>query len=239
MGISDHRAAPGTRILAALGYGIRHPDSNSCPESGQVTRPREIGRPCPPPQSRPRRLRNRQTAASGTGEFAAKREEHRRPFRPGGPSSSARWPSQTGNVRVVKHHGVGGRHTRPAKRPVQPVPQLHRHQRVHPQVEEPDRGRRRLGQPQHSLHLLLEEREYQDYPRGPAERNGRASGTDVFGRSRQHPVALSNPVEDSKVFQEGRTVIRLPLRRPASPLTSPPRWCCPGDTSFSSALMPC
>ena len=62
---------------------------------------------------------------------------------------------QGGDVRIVEHQRVGCR-VGAGERAVQSIPQLHRHQRVHAQVEEADRRRRRRGQPQHGLHLALQ-----------------------------------------------------------------------------------
>ena len=71
------------------------------------------------------------------------------------------------------------RHVLPGQRPVQPVPQLDRHQRVHPQIEEPPVGRRRLGEPQHRPHLFADEFDRQAFPlRG---RRGAEPGSEITG----------------------------------------------------------
>ena len=63
---------------------------------------------------------------------------------------------ETGDVRVVKYHGVGD-HVLIGKCPVQAIPQLYRHQRIHPQIEKSHCGFRCCRQPQHCLYLLLQE----------------------------------------------------------------------------------
>ena len=65
-------------------------------------------------------------------------------------------PSQGFNIRIVEDHGVGG-DIFSSEGPVQAVSQLHRHQRVHTQVEETDRRGWSLGQTQNGLYLLLKE----------------------------------------------------------------------------------
>ena len=62
-----------------------------------------------------------------------------------------------GDVRVVEDDGVGG-DVLAREGAIEPVAQLDRHQRVHAEVEETDRDRRRGGQPQHGAYLALEER---------------------------------------------------------------------------------
>ena len=63
---------------------------------------------------------------------------------------------ERGHVRVVEHRRVG-HDVLTGQSAVHPVAQLDRHQRVHAEVEESDRGRRRGRQAQHSLQFPLNE----------------------------------------------------------------------------------
>ena len=59
------------------------------------------------------------------------------------------------DVRVVEN-GCIGDHVLAREGPVEPVPQLHRHERVHTQLKETDRRRRQRRQPHHRLQFLLQ-----------------------------------------------------------------------------------
>ena len=72
---------------------------------------------------------------------------------------------ERGRVGVVEHHRVGG-DVFAREGAVEAVPQLHRHQRVHAEIEEADRRRRRRGQPENRLQLALDEGEQQRLPLG-------------------------------------------------------------------------
>ena len=84
---------------------------------------------------------------------------------------------ECGDVRVVEHHGIRGR-VLPGERPIQPIPQFHRHQRVNPQLEEAHRGRGCRRQPQHRLHFLLQEGNEQIFAR--LRRCGPQLGKQIF-----------------------------------------------------------
>ena len=61
------------------------------------------------------------------------------------------------HVGVVENRRVGD-DILARKRAVEPIAQFHRHQRVHPQIEEADRQRRQGRQPHHRLQFFLQER---------------------------------------------------------------------------------
>ena len=118
-------------------------------------------------------------------------------------------PRERGDVRVVEHGGVGYR-VDVRERPVQPVPQLHRHQRIHPQVEESHRGRRSGRQPQDRPDLLLQERHEQLLARprgGPPQlrkqvpRRGLGAGIVLDGRGQQ--VVQKERTVFHRLFEHG------------------------------------
>ena len=140
------------------------------------------------------------------------RSRHRRGNRPGqGLRSGLRFDlaqlldqvsSQRGDVRIVEHHRVG-RGVVPREGPIQPVPQLDRHERVHAEVEEPDGRIRRRRQAEHGLHLPLQERNQE----AAALRHRRLPqpGQHVGRRGRAALVGLR--VRREEVFQEGGTFL--------------------------------
>ena len=109
---------------------------------------------------------------------------------------------ERGDVRIVENEGIGCR-VNTGKRAVEPVAQLHRHQRIHAQVEEPHRGRGRRWQTQDGLDFALQEGHQevlalgrgcfpctrQQVPRGTV-----SVGVDFTGRREQ-------------VFHEGRALV--------------------------------
>ena len=116
------------------------------------------------------------------------------------------------DVGVVEHHGVGGR-VGACEGAVQPVAQLHRHQGVHAEIEEPHGGGRRRRQPQHRLDLGLEERRKHFLAR--RRRRLLQLGEQVFGRAciaalvcavRQH--VLQQRRAGFERFAEGHPVAR-------------------------------
>ena len=111
-------------------------------------------------------------------------------------------PGQRSDVRVVEHHRIG-RGVVPREGPIQPVPQLDRHERVHAEIEEPDRGVRRRRQAEHGLHLPLQERNHE----ACALRHRRfpQPGRHVGRRSRAAVVGLR--VRREEIFQEGGTCL--------------------------------
>ena len=107
---------------------------------------------------------------------------------------------EIGDGREVEHQGVR-RHIGTGEGPVEAVPQLDRHQGIHPQVEEPDRSRRRRGQPQHGLDLTLHEGRQQVL--APRRRGRGEPLKQIFRRGR---IALVR-VDREQFLQQRRTAV--------------------------------
>ena len=84
---------------------------------------------------------------------------HRRAFLQG----ARQMPRQPRRIGIVEHRRVRHRQRVPES-PVQAVPELHRHQRVHPQLEEPGIRRGGRTQPQHRDEFVQEEPDELRFP---------------------------------------------------------------------------
>ena len=159
--------APEGLQVGSAGEAARHPDD------GDAVRRRRHFLRCGRDR---RRYRNGERSGSGLGlGCGGRRLAHLAQF-------LVEVGGEPGDVRIVEDHGVGSR-IDAGERPVQPVPELDRHQRVHAQVEEPDRRRRCGGKPQHRLHFPLEERDQQVLPL-PPERSAEPGQHVLGGRGR-------------------------------------------------------
>ena len=110
-------------------------------------------------------------------------------------------PREPGRVGVVEDDGVGG-DVFPRERPVEPVPELDGHQRVHAEVEEPRRRGGRGGQPEHRLELLAHEGRQHVLP--IPERGFPEPGQEVVRRSLGHGARIVFHRRGKEVLEEGR-----------------------------------
>ena len=108
---------------------------------------------------------------------------------------------ERGDVRIIEDQRVGRRVASP-QGAIEPIAQLDGHQRVHAQIEEPDRWRRGRRQPQHGPHLALEE----GHQHVPAF-GGRSlpyPGKDVL-RAGEESASASEAAESSSSSRGGRS----------------------------------